>query len=196
MNLLLLGPTPESLLSCIDTRHDKVFTCNEEIDERFVLKRHIEFIVSYNYRYIISPDVLSAPNLFAINLHASLLPFNRGAHPILWSILEGSPLGVTIHQIDQGLDKGPIIFQRQLALPGKKITLRQAYADVNQELVNLFCINWPNLSSGNFKARSQLGVGTFHRSAQARDFLAILNNSWDTTIEDARRDYTQYLQLK
>ena len=196
MNTLLLGPTPEKLLPCIDSRQNVIFSYNEEIDAQLVLEKQIDVLVSYNYRSIIRSDVLSLPSLLAVNLHTSLLPFNRGAHPILWSILEETPLGITIHQIDKGLDTGPIIFQKPLKTPDIKMSLRQIYENVNQELVDLFCKNWPILVSRNFNARSQLGDGTFHRSAQAKDFLATLKNSWDTTIEDARRQYLEYLKAK
>ena len=194
MNILLLGPTPEKLLPCIDTRNDVVFTHNEKIDARFVLEKHIEVLVSYNYRFIIRSNVLNTSGLLAINLHTSLLPFNRGAHPILWSVLEGTPLGVTIHQIDEGLDTGPIIVQKQLSSPEPESSLRQIHESANQELVELFYTNWSNIVTKNYSAHKQQGLGTFHRSAQAKGFLAILENSWDTTIGEARQKYVEYLK--
>lgn len=194
--MLLLGPAPEKLLPCIDSLQNVIFTHNKEIDVRFVLKKHIDILVSYNYRYIIQSDILRLPNLLAFNLHTSLLPFNRGAHPVLWSILEGTPLGITIHQIDEGLDTGPIIFQKPLTMLNVKKSLHQMYEYVNQEMVDLFCKNWPFIVAQNFNARAQLGDGTFHRSSQAKRFLATLESSWDTTIEDARRYYSEYLKTK
>jgi dTDP-4-amino-4,6-dideoxyglucose formyltransferase len=196
MNILLLGPTPEKLLTCIDSRRNVIFTYDKEIDVQFVLEKQIDILVSYNYRSIIRSDVLSLPRLLAVNLHTALLPFNRGAHPVLWSILEGTPLGITIHQIDEGLDTGPIIFQKPLKSPDVKKSLRQIYEYVNQELVDLFCENWPILVARDFNVRSQLRGGTLHRSAQAKDFLATLEDSWNTTIEDARRQYVDYLKAK
>lgn len=196
MNILLLGPTPEKLLPCIESRENVVFVYNEAIDAQFVLEKHIGVLVSYNYRFIIRSDVLSSPKVHAVNLHTSLLPFNRGAHPVLWSILEGTPLGVTIHQIDEGLDTGPIIFQKPLGMLDVKMSLRQAYDYVNQELVDFFCTNWPSIITKKFNVRSQQGIGTFHKSAQARDFLTFLENSWDTTIEDAKRCYAEYSKTK
>ena len=194
MNILLLGPTPEKLLPCIDSSHNKVFAYNKEIDVQFVSEKKIDVLVSYNYRSIIQPDVLSLSGLLAFNLHASLLPFNRGAQPVLWSILEGTPLGITIHQIDEGIDTGPIIFQKLLTLPDVKKSLQQIYEHVNQELIGLFCNNWPLLVAQKFNARSQCGDGTFHRSVQAKDFLATLEDSWNTSIEDVKRLYLEYLR--
>lgn len=49
-----------------------------------------------------------------LNLHTSYLPWNRGAYPNVWSILDGSPAGVTLHRVDAGWDTGPIIAQRRV----------------------------------------------------------------------------------
>jgi methionyl-tRNA formyltransferase len=49
-----------------------------------------------------------------LNLHISLLPLNRGAHPAAWAIREGTKHGVTIHKIDSGLDTGEIVYQEEI----------------------------------------------------------------------------------
>ncbi|HUG27838.1 MAG TPA: methionyl-tRNA formyltransferase [Gemmatimonadales bacterium] len=65
------------------------------------------------YGHILKPEILAVPRLGMINVHASLLPALRGAAPIQWSILEGHPrTGVTIMQMEAGLDSGPILLQR------------------------------------------------------------------------------------
>ena len=49
-----------------------------------------------------------------INLHISYLPYNRGAHPNFWSFVENTPSGVSIHQVDSGIDTGKIVIQKQI----------------------------------------------------------------------------------
>jgi methionyl-tRNA formyltransferase len=62
------------------------------------------------YGLILPPPILAAPRLGCINVHASLLPRWRGAAPIQRAILEGDrETGVTIMQMDQGLDTGAIL---------------------------------------------------------------------------------------
>jgi methionyl-tRNA formyltransferase len=62
------------------------------------------------YGQIIPPPLLAVPRLGTVNVHASLLPRHRGAAPIVWAILSGdSQTGVTIMQMDVGLDTGPIL---------------------------------------------------------------------------------------
>src|ERR1700736_6100621 len=65
------------------------------------------------YGLILPPPVLAAPRLGCLNVHASLLPRWRGAAPIQRAILAGDrETGVTIMQMDEGLDTGPILVQR------------------------------------------------------------------------------------
>ena len=64
------------------------------------------------YGHILKPEVLAIPRLGMINVHASLLPALRGAAPIPRAILEGHPrTGITIMQMEAGLDSGPILHQ-------------------------------------------------------------------------------------
>jgi methionyl-tRNA formyltransferase len=68
------------------------------------------------YGHILPPDVLALPPRGMVNVHASLLPALRGAAPIAWAILQGlENTGVTIMQVEAGLDSGPILLQ--LATP-------------------------------------------------------------------------------
>lgn len=67
------------------------------------------FIVAA-YGQILKPEFLAIPPLGAFNLHGSLLPRHRGAAPVQYSIWKGdSEAGVTIFQIEEGLDSGPMI---------------------------------------------------------------------------------------
>jgi methionyl-tRNA formyltransferase len=64
------------------------------------------------YGHILRPELLTLPRRGMINLHPSLLPELRGAAPVEGAILNGLPqTGVTIMQMDEGLDSGPILLQ-------------------------------------------------------------------------------------
>ena len=64
------------------------------------------------YGHILKPDLLALPRHGMINLHPSLLPELRGAAPVEWSILNGlKQTGVTIMQMEEGLDSGPVLLQ-------------------------------------------------------------------------------------
>jgi methionyl-tRNA formyltransferase len=63
------------------------------------------------------PWMLALPRLGNINLHASLLPKYRGAAPIQWAIANGeTTTGVTTMRINEGLDTGDILLQKELAI--------------------------------------------------------------------------------
>jgi methionyl-tRNA formyltransferase len=62
------------------------------------------------YGHILKPDVLAVPTRGMVNLHPSLLPELRGAAPIEWAIINGlRQTGVSIMQMDAGMDSGPIL---------------------------------------------------------------------------------------
>ncbi|MEO5612010.1 MAG: methionyl-tRNA formyltransferase [Sphingomicrobium sp.] len=72
------------------------------------------------YGLILPPPILEAPKAGCINVHASLLPRWRGAAPIQRAILAGDALsGVTIMRMDEGLDTGPMLLQRELSILGQ-----------------------------------------------------------------------------
>ncbi|MGH7098420.1 MAG: methionyl-tRNA formyltransferase [Stellaceae bacterium] len=76
--------------------------------------------VTAAYGLILPPAVLRAPRLGCVNVHASLLPRWRGAAPIARAILAGDrETGVTIMQMEEGLDTGPILLQRAVAIGGQ-----------------------------------------------------------------------------
>ena len=76
-----------------------------------------DLIVVVAFGEILSPSILSIPNLFPINLHASLLPSYRGPAPIPWAIIRGEKeTGVTIQRIRSQIDGGEIILQERVPI--------------------------------------------------------------------------------
>src|SRR6266571_52667 len=70
------------------------------------------------YGHILKPDLLAIPRQGMVNVHPSLLPELRGAAPIEWAIIHGlEKTGVTIMQLDAGMDSGPILHQIPEDLP-------------------------------------------------------------------------------
>ena len=78
---------------------------------------HAEVLVVAAYGLILPLEVLTLPPLGCVNIHASLLPRWRGAAPIERAILAGdAETGVSIMQMDAGLDTGPVLLQRRLGI--------------------------------------------------------------------------------
>lgn len=69
------------------------------------------------YGQILAREVLDIPRIAPVNLHASLLPRYRGAAPVHWAIINGeTETGVTTFVMTEGLDEGPILRQRSVAI--------------------------------------------------------------------------------
>lgn len=76
-----------------------------------------QLIVVAAFGQILRPNVLNLPQHGCVNVHASLLPRHRGAAPIQASILAGdAETGITIMQMDVGLDTGPMLRQRAIPI--------------------------------------------------------------------------------
>src|SRR5690606_983365 len=103
MRVLILAGTEAQADALREVVGDVPWTSEKDIPEA-------DLLVSFGYRHILKD--LSVP---AVNIHISMLPWNRGADPNFWSWLDHTPKGVTVHLMDQGIDTGPIIAQREVA---------------------------------------------------------------------------------
>lgn len=89
---------------------------NDEI-YTFLRKSDLDAVIVVAYGKMIPDDMLEIPRLGFINVHASLLPFFRGAAPINRAILNGSKTtGVSIMDIDSGMDSGPVYLQAEMTI--------------------------------------------------------------------------------
>ena len=85
------------------------------IDQLSALEADLGVVVAYGH--ILRPQLLRIPGLGMINVHASLLPRWRGAAPIQWAIQAGDrSTGVTIMQMEAGLDSGPVWHTRSVPI--------------------------------------------------------------------------------
>jgi methionyl-tRNA formyltransferase len=76
-----------------------------------------ELVVVVAYGKILPSEILRAPKRGCLNVHASLLPKYRGAAPIQWSIIRGErETGVTLMQMDEGMDTGDMLLKRTLPI--------------------------------------------------------------------------------
>ena len=83
-------------------------------DYESILKTKCDIIITCAYGQIIPKVILDYPILGCINVHASLLPKNRGGAPIHWCLIKGEEkTGVTIMYMAEGMDDGDIISQEE-----------------------------------------------------------------------------------
>jgi len=83
----------------------------------FLSQVNADIFVVAAYGQLLSKEILGIPKYGAVNIHASLLPKYRGAAPIQWAIINGeTQTGITIMQMDMGLDTGPMLFKLPVAI--------------------------------------------------------------------------------
>jgi methionyl-tRNA formyltransferase len=137
--------------------------------------------VIHGYRLILRRPVLDRLPDRVVNLHISYLPYNRGADPNLWSILEDTPAGVSIHYVDEGVDTGDLIARRRLDF-GDDETLASSYAALQDAALELFREHWPAIREGTCERRPQPSGGTTHRLADREAVEHLITEGWDTPL--------------
>ena len=149
-------------------------TC-QEISE---LKPSLIIVAAYGK--LIPKELLSIPQYGCWNLHPSLLPEYRGPSPVVSAILDGkTSTGVTLMQMDEGLDTGPIIDQEKL-----KLNITGSAEEFTEKLFamggELLIKNLPNLINGNMILRQQTNsLATTTKLVKKSDGLI----NWKDTAE-------------
>lgn len=114
-----------------------------------------ELIVVAAFGQILKKDVLELPRFGCINVHASLLPRWRGAAPINAAILHGDEeTGVTIMQMDVGLDTGPMLSQRSIPLT-REDTAGSVFEKLSTLGADLLIETLPDYLSGKLTSTPQ-----------------------------------------
>ena len=176
------------LSECLIENGENVVICHEKINYDFLKSERFDFIVSYNYKYIIPENVIKMYENKIINLHISFLPYNRGAYPNVWSFLEDTPKGVTIHYIDEGVDTGDIIVQKELYFDEKNETFKTSYEKLNIEIQNLFKLNWDKIKNNKIiPVKQDNQVATIHKKKDLNVLLEYFGELfWSKTISEIK----------
>ncbi len=83
----------------------------------WLTERAPDIAVVVAYGRILPVEVLAVPRLGCVNVHGSVLPRHRGAAPVQWAVLSGdTESGVTLMQMDAGMDTGPVLSVRRTAI--------------------------------------------------------------------------------
>jgi methionyl-tRNA formyltransferase len=121
-----------------------------------------DMAVSVFFGYILRPEFLRLFPRETINLHPGYLPYNRGIYTNVFSILENTPAGVTLHYVDRGMDTGDIIARREVAKKPSD-TGETLYRRQERACLDLFFSAWPEVKAGvNQRTPQDPGQGTTH----------------------------------
>ncbi len=184
MNILFLGPACPRIETRLHELGHVVTRREEPLDAAFLQAHSFDFGISYRYQHILTQAMLDRLHNCVINMHISLLPWNRGNDPNLWSFLEDTPKGVTIHKMDAGLDTGDILLQQEAVFDPAGETLRTTHAKLSTMLEDLFLANAEALLAETIPARKQPQGGSCHRYRDKTAFLDLLEEKWwDTPVQ-------------
>ena len=140
-----------------------------------------DLIISYGYKRIIKKKILKQLKRPPINLHISYLPYNKGSDPNYWSFKEKTPSGITIHEIDSGVDTGNIIYRKKIEFKNKKNqTLKSTYWTLRREIERLFLKKYKEIANNTYKSFKVKTIGTYHKKTD----LKINKRNWNIKISE------------
>ncbi|MFD1341093.1 methionyl-tRNA formyltransferase [Litorisediminicola beolgyonensis] len=132
----------------LPVRHPVSLKSSDAQDAFSALQADLAVVAAYGL--ILPQAVLDAPRFGCINIHASLLPRWRGAAPIHRAILAGDPeTGISIMQMEAGLDTGPVLMERRTAIGPEETTadLHDRLAEMGAELIVEAVAKLPDLTA-------------------------------------------------
>lgn len=149
------------------------------------LREGADMLLSVNFGYIFKSSTL-ARFRYPVNLHMSYLPYNKGAHPNVWAIYEGTPAGVTLHVMSPEVDTGDIIAQAEVPVDPAE-TGKSLYSKLERASAALLEEWLPVLMTGCFPTRPMPQGGSCHRADEFAALCAIDPEAPTTAGELIRR---------
>ena len=127
---------------------------------------------STEYDRIINPQLFHTKKLY--NIHFSLLPAYKGMYPSVWPILNGEKyVGVTLHEIDQGIDTGDIIAQKRFRLLPRETSF-SLYIRLLDEGTKLVIKHIESLINNQYKSYPQSLDGSSYYSKTSIDYANLI----------------------
>lgn len=166
MEVIFLGQNQagEEIYNWLNQREDaEVLALLTEKEQLSLIEElEPEIVISAGFEHKVHKEIIEVPEKGIINLHPSFLPYNRGAHPYIWPIIEDTPAGVSIHQMTEEIDHGPIIGRREVSVYPSD-TGKSLHERLMREQVQQFKENWSDIKRGSIqKTQQSPGRGTTH----------------------------------
>ncbi len=129
-----------------------------------------DVVLSLHCKQIFPKDIVNS--LKCINIHPGLNPYNRGWFPHVFSMIDNSPVGVTIHEMDEKLDHGPIIAQKELQIFAWETSF-DVYCRLQELELKLLQDNLLSILTGNYNVFNCDTRGTIHNKKDFNDLYSI-----------------------
>jgi len=120
------------------------------------------------FGYILKPQILSLFPRGIVNVHPGYLPYNRGRNTQVWSIIEHTPAGATLHYMSEGVDTGPIIERMEVPVHADD-TGASLRARLEQACVEVTRRGWPAVTANVPPTPQDSADGTFHLGSEIQN---------------------------
>ena len=169
-----LNDAGEEIYNWLNQREDvEVKALLTEKDQLDLIKElEPEIVISAGFEHKVPEEIIEVPEKGIVNVHPSFLPYNRGSYPYIWPILDGTPAGVSIHYMTEGIDEGPIIDQMEVPVKPED-TAKDLYERLKAESVLLFKESWPEIKKGVKGLSQDLSTGQVHYRSDLDDVAEI-----------------------
>ncbi|KER05055.1 hypothetical protein LGZ99_09760 [Photorhabdus temperata] len=131
-----------------------------------------DYLIVANFQQLLSSELLAIPRIAAINFHPAPLPCYAGLAPFFWMVRNGErQSAISVIKMDEGLDTGPIIMQRQIPLTSQETSISLRTFQEKQNVLMLLDLI-PLLATGAFTCVPQdLSKRTYYGRPQEQDYL-------------------------
>ncbi len=144
-----------------------------------ILAEEPDAVVVVAFGHILREPLLSSPPLGCINVHASLLPRWRGVSPVQYAMMHGDTwTGVTIMNMDQGVDTGPVLAQRAIGI-GPDDTAGDVLDNLAGQGADLLIHTLRDLANGRIKPMGQTDAGAVYAPKLTKTLSAV---RWDREV--------------
>ncbi len=129
-----------------------------------------DIIFSFYYREMLSKEIIETPLSGAYNLHGSYLPAYRGRCPVNWVLINGEKhTGVTLHEMVEKPDAGPIVAKKKVAIAHDDTALT-LFRKLEQAADVMLAHILPQIKRGEFqKTYQDLSLGSYHKGRKPGD---------------------------
>ena len=179
-------------LEVADVATGSVFIGNEIFRDpehiKWFKSQNFDAIICVYWPWILSSDFFSNIPI-TVNFHPALLPINRGWFPHVHSIIDGSPLGVTLHKLGEKADTGDIWVQKEIKIHETE-GAKEIYDRLQIEIIELFKDNWQKITSNRINCLKQdESASNYHKKNEINvldEFDLNENMSFDSFIKRLR----------
>ena len=190
-DLVLIVTKSESEISVLGNSHGIpcLDSSDVELEGKFQ-ELNLDLAVLAWWPDIVSSRLTKLAKFGFINTHPSLLPYNKGRNPNFWALVDGNPFGVSIHRVEDKVDSGEILSQKEIIYDWTD-NAETLYEKATLEMINLFKDTYPKIRNFNFETIQSTEIDV---TRKLRDFVEKSRIDLDEVM--CTRDFLNLLRAK